>query len=98
MEIGGNVFINNFPKYVSEVIGSGGVARRVLCGCGVIFRCCFPGGLMSKRGPRFFGPPAESCVAAALGDMLLYFGADVLSNVTENPQFLQRPREGLKLS
>lgn len=42
----------------------------------------------------FFGPPAESCVAAALGDMLLYFGAHVLSNVTQNPQYPQQPREG----
>lgn len=44
---------------------------------------------VSKRWPRFHGTPAESYVAAALGDMLLYFGVHVLSNVTESAQCLQ---------
>lgn len=32
-------------------------------------------------------------MAAALSDMLLYFGVRVVSNVTKNPQFLHPPHE-----
>lgn len=37
-------------------------------------------------------------MAAALSDMLLYFGVHVLSNVTQNPQFLQPPHEQAKVA
>lgn len=99
VEVGGNIFIINFPKYVSERIGSRGVARWVLYQCGVIFGCSFPGGLTSKRHPRFPRYPCwVLCGRCTQSDMLLYFGCHHPSNVTEKLCFLQLPRLKLKVA